>query len=320
MLMRALKLLLPALAAVSLCSVAAHAQTESDALARAKAANERRDYATSFAIYRDLNDKGSGIGARMLGLFYWSGVATTIDHNRACGFFAIAHDRGDATGTELLADCYFHGDGLKQDYTKSAELYLKATNLGMAKGYCALGNQYLTGLGVKKDEAKAAALCRKGADLGDADAQTDLGQMYMTGQGVAQSFTESAKWLQKAVDQQQVNASVLLATQYWNGDGVQRDRDRAASLFLFAAMHGHKKAPAALTKYYFLTGVVPTEKRIVEPVATKAVFWAEVTLRVEPDPSTRDESLKLENLILGIEPAIKAKVDALLAAHRYPPD
>jgi TPR repeat protein len=314
------KLLLLVLTALSFCSIAAHAQTEADALARAKAANERKDYVTSFAIYRDLNDKGSAIGARMLGLFYWSGLATAIDRNRACGYFAIAQDRGDATGIELLADCYFHGDGVKQDYVKSAGLYSQAIKSGMAKGYCALGNQYLNGLGVEKNEAKAAALCRKGADLGDADAQTDLGQMYLQGQGVAQSFTESAKWFQKAVDQQQVNAFVLLATQYWNGDGVQRDRDRAASLYLFAAMHGHKKAPAALTKYYFLTGVVPAERRIVEPSATKAVFWAEVTARVEPDPSARDESTKLENLILSVEPAIKAKVDALLAAHRYPPD
>jgi hypothetical protein len=85
-------------------------------------------------------------------------------------------------------------------------------------------------------------------------------------------------------------------------------------------MHGHKKAPAALTRYYFLMGIVPAEKRVVEPAATKAVFWAEIGSREEPDPSARDESVKLANLILSVEPAIKAKVDALFAARRYPPD
>jgi hypothetical protein len=56
------------LAALTLCSVTAHAETETDALARARMANESKDYASSFAIYRDLNDKGSAEGARMLGL------------------------------------------------------------------------------------------------------------------------------------------------------------------------------------------------------------------------------------------------------------
>jgi hypothetical protein len=44
------------------------AESESEALARARAANEARDFATSLAIYRDLSQHGSAKATTLLGL------------------------------------------------------------------------------------------------------------------------------------------------------------------------------------------------------------------------------------------------------------
>ena len=85
-------------------------------------------------------------------------------------------------------------------------------------------------------------------------------------------------------------------------------------------MHGHNRAPARLVIYYFSAGVVPAEHRIVQPLALKAVYWAAVTARTDPDQSDREESAKLANLILGVAPDLKSQADALIASRHYPPD
>ena len=308
-----------ALVALPLCTSAGHAQTEAEALADAKAANERKDYVASLAIYIALYDKGSAVGATMVGLMHWAGLGVKQDTAAACRYFEVGDQRGSVNSTELLADCYFKGKGMKQDYVRSAALYTKAMDKGLPQSYCALGNQYLDGLGVAKDEAKAAELCRKGAELGVADAQTDLGQMYMSGRGVAKSLVESAKWFEKAADQGQPNAAYFLGRQYWNGDGVPRDRARAGRLHLIAAHGGHTRAPTALAVYYVSTGVVDG-KIAVEKDAVKAVFWATIAAQVEPDPAASKGMAELAAAIVDGEPAIKAKADALIAAGRFPPD
>src|ERR1700685_2897012 len=75
-----------------------HAQAlEDDAgyLARASAANKAGDFKTSVGIYKAMTDRGSAVGAAMLGLMYWSGRGVAEDRSRACDLFAVAEQRGD---------------------------------------------------------------------------------------------------------------------------------------------------------------------------------------------------------------------------------
>ena len=49
-------------------SMASAAESESDALARARTANQAKDFATSVAIYQDWSRRGSAEATRFLGL------------------------------------------------------------------------------------------------------------------------------------------------------------------------------------------------------------------------------------------------------------
>jgi TPR repeat protein len=298
--------------------VARAAESESEALARARAANQSGDFATSLAIYQDWSHRGSGAAAEFLGLMYWSGSGVAKDHPHACDLFAAAEKKADPNGTELLADCYFHGDGRPQDYKQSATFYSRASERGVAIADCALGNQYLRGLGVTQDPAKAFSLCHKSAERGVAGAQTDLAQMYLSGTGVERNSEQAAQWFQKAMDQGQGNAAFFLGTMRWNGDGVARDHYMAASAWLVAAQHGNTSAPARLAKYYFTTSLKTDSNQVLVEPATKTIYWATLATRADPDLTARQESQKLIDMLLKAAPGLKPGADSLLA-HPGPP-
>jgi TPR repeat protein len=305
------------LVTVSCGSHAATVENESDAMAKAVAANKAKDYAASMAIYRKLADEGSAAAPAMIGLLYFAGAGVPRDSTRACDFFATAEKKADPNGTELLADCFFKGEGRVQDYVQSARLYAEASLRGVAIADCALGNQYLGGLGVEKDQAKAAALCRKSADRGVANAQADLGQMYLTGQGVEKNLPEAAGWFQKAADQGNANAAFLLGTMYWNGDGVERNHEQAGKRWYLSAERGNTSAPARLAKYYFAASIT-ADKRIVIDPALKAAYWGTLATHVDPNPAAQTESQKLVDLLLNAAPSLKPKVETMLATPTPP--
>jgi TPR repeat protein len=292
-------------------------ETESEAMARATAANKVRDYVTSIAIYRGLIERGSGAAPAVLGTMYFSGVGVPRDPTRACDFFVLAEQRGNPVGTELLADCFFHGEGRAQDYAQSALYYRKASERGYPMADCALGNQYLLGLGLEKDQAKAVALCRKSADRGVADAQTDLGQMYFTGEGVDRNLPEAAVWFQKAVDQGNASAAYILGTMYWNGDGVNRDHERAARIWHLSAERGNTSAPARLALYYFTASLTADHRIVIDP-ALKTAYWGTVATRVDPDSSGRTASQKLVDMLMGAAPSLRPKLETMLTTPTPP--
>jgi uncharacterized protein len=302
---------------MSSAGLAAALESESDAMAKATAANKAKDYATSMAIYRKLADAGSAAAPAMIGVLYFAGAGVPRDNTKACDFYAISEKKGDPNGTELLADCFFKGEGRSQDYARSAHLYEEASARGVTTADCALGNQYLLGLGVHKDEAKAAALCRKSADRGVANAQTDLGQMYFMGQGVQKNLTEAAGWFRKAADQGNANAAFMLGTMYWNGDGVERDHEQAGKRWYQSALQGNASAPARLAKYYFGRSVTP-DKQIVVEAASKTAYWATLAAQADPDPSIKTDSQKLVDMLINAAPSLKHQLETMLAASTPP--
>ena len=305
------------LVTVSCASQAGTVENESDAMAKAVAANKAKDYAASMAIYRKLADEGSAAAPAMIGLLYFAGAGVPRDSTKACDFFATSAKKADPNGTELLADCFFKGEGRPKDYVQSARLYAEASARGVAIADCALGNQYLSGLGVEKDQTKAAALCRKSADRGVANAQADLGQMYLTGQGVEKNLPEAAGWFQKAAEQGNANAAFLLGTMYWNGDGVERDHEQAGKRWYLSATRGNTLAPARLAKYYFAASVTADKQIVIEP-ASKAAYWGTLATHVDPNPAAQTESQKLVDLLFNAAPSLKHNVETMLAASTPP--
>jgi uncharacterized protein len=138
--------------------------------------------------------------------------------------------------------------------------------------------------------------------------------MYLTGAGLDRNSAEAARWFQKAVEQGQPEAAFLLGTMFWNGDGVERSHEEAGKIWHLSAERGNASAPARLAKYYFAAAVVTAEKRVLEEPGSKSAYWGIVATRVDPDSAARKESQKLVDLILGFNPSLKPKVDAMLAA------
>ena len=59
-------------------------ENETDAIARAVAANRAKDYVTSLSIIRKLVDQGNAAAPAMLGLMYWEGAGVKLDRSYAC--------------------------------------------------------------------------------------------------------------------------------------------------------------------------------------------------------------------------------------------
>lgn len=302
--------------AISCGSLAAAVDSESDAMAKATAANKAKDYATSMTIYRKLADAGSAAAPAMIGILYFAGAGVPRDNTKACDFFAISEKKGTPMVRNYSPTAISRAK-VDPKTTHSRPTCTKWPPLAASRLPIALGNQFLHGLGVQKDEAKAAALCRKSADRGVADAQTDLGQMYLMGQGVQKNLAEAAGWFQKAADQGNANAAFLLGTMYWNGDGVERDHEQAGTRWYQSALHGNASAPARLAKYYFARSLTP-DKHIVVDVASKTAYWATLAAQTDPNPSIKTDSQKLVDLLLNAAPTLKPKVETMLAASTPP--
>jgi TPR repeat protein len=103
---------------------------------------------------------------------------------------------------------------------------------------------------------------------------------------------------------------------YWNGDGVERNHDEAAKVWQMSAQRGNPSAPSRLAKYYF-TAAVKDNAVVIEP-ATQAAYWGTIASRIDPDPTARQESQKLVDMLYGASPGLRAKVDALLAKSGAP--
>ncbi len=300
----------------------ARAETDEEAMGRARLANQRQDFAGAIAIYQDLDRRGRPSGPLGLGLMLWAGIGAPADHVRACDQFARAEQSGNPTATELLADCFHNGDGRLRDYARSAQLYAEAEQRGVPIAACALGQQYLLAQGFPANPARAATLCRRSAERGEAAAAVDLGQMYLTGTGLKRDPVEASQWFAKAAAQGQPTAALLLGKLYWTGDGVAKDRPHAAALWRQAALHKQPSAPALLADYYMTTALLPASPSTgpqlqVEP-AIKAAFWATVATRSDPNPATRTRAQQLVDQLYGVASGLQDPVATLLAERKFP--
>ena len=304
----------------------ARAESDGEALQRARSAVRDGGYSVALEIFRRLEQSGNIEAARDLGQMYWSGYGVSQDRSKACDYFAQAEAAGDAKATERLALCFDNGDGRPLDYGRSAELFERATTRGVATAYFRLARLEDAGLGRPKNPARAAELCRIGADLGDPVAQASLGQMYLEGNGVTKDIPEGMRWLQKAAQQDLPDANFLLGLRYWDGQGVELDRRHAAEFFFAAATHGSHSAPAYLARYYYLQGFGTPHRldeqyqiKIVDAPAIASLFWGIIAAGNDPDAEVRSQMIKHVRLIESIVPQLQDPVRAMMAAGRWPP-
>lgn len=206
----------------------------------AKAAYDKRDFATAIRLWLPLAEAGDAEAQDRVALLFQKGEGVPKDDAKAVAWFSKAAEQGNADAEGNLGALYFlgsgglpknaplavswmrksaeHGNVTMQDgvgsYYSAASLmggttdpaqaiywWSKAAENGYAPSMRRLGLAYTAGQLVPKDEAVAMSWFRKAAEKGDAAAQVSLGVAYAQGAGVPKDSSQALAWLQKAAQQ-----------------------------------------------------------------------------------------------------------------------
>jgi tetratricopeptide (TPR) repeat protein len=172
-----------------------------EAVAKADAAYDRKDYAEAMRWYYKAVDQGNVYAQNGIGVLYLNGLGVAQDYAEGMRWFRRAADQGDARGQELIGEVYLNGWGVAQDYAEAMRWFRKAADQRDSPAETNIGFLYGHGWGVAQDYAAAMHWYRKAADQGDALAQYNVGVFYEHGLGVAQDHAEAVRWFRKAADQ-----------------------------------------------------------------------------------------------------------------------
>ena len=164
------------------------------------------------------------------------------DYAQAIIWFRKAADQGDRDAETVVGSFYQNGWGVPQDYAQAAIWYRKAAGQGNATAQFELGWFYLSGEGVVRDYAQAMTWLRKAADHGFPQAESDIGLLYEKGWGVPQDYGQAMAWYRKAADQDDALAQNSVGWFYQNGQGVAQDYGKAVAWYRKAAEQGHAGA------------------------------------------------------------------------------
>jgi TPR repeat protein len=312
---------------VSMCIIVAvltgclTAQVENTkhALDAAAAANSKRDFRKSMAIYDNLIEKGQPEGMVGKGMLYWVGAFGLVEHKKACDLFEQAAEMAHGPAQHLLADCFFSGKGRPNDYGQSKKWYEIAIMNGEVKASCALGNQYRYGLGVDKDLELTIQLCRFAADLGDPDAQTDLASVYLL-KNTAEADKQAFDLLTKAARKNQSNAMITLATLYSRGIGVEkRDPESAVVLLHRAARLRNPNAPWPLAQHYFERAINSETNEVDFTLGVQTLYLLTLTTKFDQDPEHRADARLMALKLNEINPNMNLRLKKWLRTSKEPP-
>ena len=189
---------------------------------KARAAQQRGDYATALALYHALAEQGDALAQDSLGVLYEHGLGTRKSHAEAIKWYRRAAAQGDREAQNNLGVMHEHGHGVPRDPAAAVQWYRMAAAQGDTNAQHNLGNAYQSGLGVAQDHAEAVAWYRKAADAGHPMAQANLGVMYEHGDGVRQDFVQAHKW-------SLLSAMTFPASEAKSRGLVLRNRDQLAA-------------------------------------------------------------------------------------------
>ena len=177
----------------------------------ARAAIQKRDFATALRILRPLADQGVARAQSTLGGMYASGLGVARSYEQGVAWFQKAATQGFAEAQSNLGVAYATGQGITKNDTAALYWFRKSAEQGYAAGQFLLGQMYRNGTGVAKSSPEALYWFRKSADQAFSGAITALGEMYDTGEGVPKDSVEAYKWLVIAAVQGNEEAKQYIA-------------------------------------------------------------------------------------------------------------
>lgn len=219
-------------------------------------AYDKRDFATAFAIYRDLAERGDATAQYALGRMYARGEGVPKDADQARYWFGMGRDQGNAL------KAYNKGD-----FATALQIYRPLADKGQVLAEYILGLMYANGQGVPENYGEALKWLQKAAEHGEAKAQFSVGVLYFKGLGMPKNHAEALTWYRRAADQGNATALYNLGAMYAKGETVAQDSVTAYMMYTLAATRGIKAAGVAkeqLAKSMTAAQVSEAEKRAAE--------------------------------------------------------
>jgi TPR repeat protein len=230
-----------------LANTAPNPSTVADALAKAKAALDRKDYVEAMRWYQIAGAQNSGTALTHVGYLYERGLGVPQDYAEAMRWYRKAADRGHAAAQRDVGNLYQQGAGVPQDYAEAMRWYQLAAAQGNAAAQTNIGYLYEKALGTPQNYVEAMRWYRMAADQGEPTAQNNIGVFYDNGYGVPQNYGEAIRWYEKAANQGNIDAEYNLALLFADGHGVPTNLDEARHWMQKAADAGDPQAKVWLS-------------------------------------------------------------------------
>ncbi|EXX54373.1 uncharacterized protein OCT59_023549 [Rhizophagus irregularis] len=148
-----------------------------------------------------LNTQNDSNSTFLLGYFYFYGVGTKINKQKAFELYKKAVELEHIAAQLVLADIYVHGKGLEKNHNNAFYLANKLAEEEHLAGINMLGYCYGCGVGTDINMEKASELYKKAANLGNSIAQYNIALLYEYGKGIEQDLDQAIYWYKKSAEQ-----------------------------------------------------------------------------------------------------------------------
>lgn len=203
---------------------------------------ENGDYQKAFLTAQRFEYFSSGIGYKVLAEFYFKGIGTEIDIDKAKEYYQKSFDLGEYSSGYQLAII-----AIKEENYSSAINYL---TYGMADNHIPsiklLAKMYASGEGVIKNSEIAINLIKKAYELGDKKAIHQLARLYYS----IGEYSKAVEYFTIGARNNDLDSIYHLGVCYAKGLGVKQDFVQARRFYEIGANSLEPRCLYNLSLYY----------------------------------------------------------------------